>query len=141
MNKADLKGLSKLSNSIVSKTVEIERLDLLYDMRDFLGIIANAHKPYDFFETLEISVKEAHEQVKKEFITRVYKLVVMPVPADFTIYIDNPMRSENKYVFLTGESGEIERTCRKIYYSNDSNPAIDEKVRIYVFGRWDSSIP
>lgn len=128
--------LSKLGDSITAKTMEVERLDLLYDMRDFLGIISNAQKPYDFFETMEISVKEAQDKVKREFITTVYKFIVMPLPADFTIWVDNMMKVENKYALLLGESVEIERVCRKVFYSNEANPAIEEKVRIYVFGRW-----
>lgn len=128
--------ISRLGDSITMKTMEVERLDLLYDMRNFLGIISNALKPFDFFEALEISVKEAHDKVKKEFLTTVYKFIVMPVPADFTLRIDSMGRTEDKYSLFAGESAEIERTCRKIYYSNDADPDIEEKVRIYVFGRW-----
>lgn len=136
MTKAGLKGLSKLSDSIVGKTVEIERLDLLYDMRDFLGIVSNALKPYDFFETLELSVKEAHDKTKREFAIRIYKILVMPVPVPFTLMIENSQSRDSKYVFFTGESIEIERECVKIYYSNDAYPTVDEKVRMYIFGRW-----
>lgn len=111
-------------------------MDLLYDMRSFLGIISNALKPYDFFDTLDISLKQAHEKEKHEFITTVYKLLIMPVPADFTIWVDNMVRKENRYDLFSGESVEIERTCRKVYYSNEEEAAIEEKIRIYVFGRW-----
>ena len=136
MNEEGSKELLKLGNSIVSKVVEIEKLDLLYDIRDFLGIIAETVKPYNYFETLEISVKEAHIEEKHEFPTTVYKITVMPIPVPFTLYIENVMRSENKYSLLSGESVEIERKCRKIYYSNDAYPDIEENIRLFIFGRW-----
>lgn len=120
----------------MEKVVEIERIDLLYDMRDFLGIISNALKPYDFFDTLRLSIKGAHDKEKVEFVTTIYKFVILPVPADFTLWIKNSMSRENMYELYQGESTEIERQCRKIYYSNDANPSVEENVRIHVFGRW-----
>jgi hypothetical protein len=137
MDKGGLRGLSKLSHSIVQKTVEIERLDLLYDMRDFLSIIATVLKPYDYFETLRVSVKEAHDKMKREFVTTIYKILILPVPVPFTIWVNDSMSADNMYEILQGEGVEIERVCRKIYISNDANPTIDEVVRIHVFGRWE----
>lgn len=150
MKKVDSKELSKLGNSLISKVMEIEKVDLLYDIRDLLAVsmrsyesieahlatIATNMKPYDYFDILKISSKEAHEKKRAKFFTNVFKIVVLPTPVHFMLWVEDYRVAENMYEFYANESMEIERKCREIYYSNDAHPGIEEEIRIHIFGRW-----
>lgn len=143
MKEADSKELSKLGDSLISKAMEIEKMDVLYDIRDTyksidgsLAEIAANMKPYDYFDVLRIPVNEEHEKERAQFFTDVFKIVILPVPVSFTLWVQDHRVDENRYELFTKESTEIERKCKLIYYSNDAYPDVEEEVRIHVFGRW-----
>lgn len=150
MKEAGSKELSKLDNSLITKAMAIEKVDVLYDIRDLLDTTARTYKniesslseiaanmkPYDYFDVLRIPVNEEHEKKRVDFFTDVFKIVILPVPVSFTLWVQDYRVAENRYELFTKESTEIERKCKLIYYSNDAYLGVEEEVRIHVFGRW-----
>lgn len=150
MKRVDSKELSKPGDSFISKAMEIEKVDVLYDIRDLLDTAARTYesiegslaeiaanmKPYDYFNVLRIPVNEEHEKQRVYFLTDVFKIVILPVPVSFTLWVQDHRVAENRYELFANESTEIERKCKLIYYSNDAHPSVEEEVRIHVFGRW-----
>ena len=128
----------------LEQAVEIEQMDILYDIKDLLGDLKTTNevimdriksiegrtKEYDYFQNLLIDVSEAHSTEREEFTTTINKLVIMPVPLDFTLWVGT-VDIDSKYELKEGESVDIERACDTIFYTNEGTSV--EKVRIHLF--------
>lgn len=139
-----MEELSQSLHGNLEQAVKVEQMDILYDIKDLLGDLKTTNevimdriksiegrtKEYDYFQNLLIDVSEAHSTERAEFTTTINKLVVMPVPLDFTLWVGT-VDIDSKYEFKEGESMEIERTCDTIFYTNEGTSA--EKVRIHLF--------
>ena len=125
------------SPSILSEVLDLDKIDTLRVIEAELSEISYALKPYDFFERLNIDATAAHSLTKKEFLSAtIHEITIMPVPVDFTLWVNDHMSSQNKYELKVNESMAIERPCSRFYYSNAADPAASEDIRIHVSGKW-----
>ena len=118
----------------INVTLELEKLNIQYDIKELLTKIYEETKPYDFFFYLKLPVSVAYTLERFDFPDPaiVYKLIVLPPEVDFTLYV-NDIDEDSKYEIEEGESIEIERMCKRIYYTNTDTSA--EQIRIHCFGR------
>lgn len=119
--------------------VEMERLNISYEQLDLLKEIvkinkeiSNSTKPYTTRRVIVHSVISESNHEQYSFPFEVCQIVVMPVPVDISLYLDE---AQEEYNIHSGESLTITAKARSIEISNTANSGITEKVRIYIFGR------
>lgn len=126
--------------------LEMEKLNLSYDLRDAsikqqeilkvmsesLVSLYNVTKPYDYRRIFKHSVIEASDMVEYNFPCKIYQIVVMPVPAAISLYVD---WDQEAYELEEEESLNITTCADLMRITNSANPTVTEEVRIYVFGR------
>lgn len=126
-------------SSLLKKVTELEQLDISYDQRELLSTVSeslinlyNATKPYNHRHIYHHSVTDAHKYTRYVFNYPIQQIVVMPVPANISLLLDN---DDASYALEEGESLNMTTQATEMAISNSANPTITEKVRIYVFGR------
>lgn len=126
--------------------LEMEKLKLSYDLIDIskrqeeilevlsdtLSSLYNVTKPYDYRRIFKHPVIEASDRIEYNFPCKIYQVVVMPVPAAISLYLD---WDQEPYELESEESLNITTCADLMRITNTANPTITEDVRIYVFGR------
>jgi len=126
------------TNPALQDILDLDRADTLKVIESRLTEISHVLKPCDYFERIDIDPTVAHTLDKQEFpAATVYKITILPVPVDFTLWVEDHMTPQNKYELKVNESIAIERPCSRFYYTNDADATATEDIRIHIAGKWD----